>query len=69
MKLQERKPELTAEIMAFRDSLLSSTISDTLEVWELKGTHHVCQLDEIILLQFPESSLIEFLTNLLEFPL
>lgn len=36
--LQERKPELTTEVMAFRDYLLSSTISDTLEVWELKGT-------------------------------
>lgn len=35
--LQERKPELTSEIMAFRDYLLSSTISDTLDVWELKG--------------------------------
>lgn len=34
---QERKPELTSEIMAFRDYLLSSTISDTLDVWELKG--------------------------------
>lgn len=35
--VQERKPELSNEIMAFRDSLLSSTISDTLDVWELKG--------------------------------
>jgi len=35
--LQERKPELTYEIMAFRDYLLSSTVSDTLDVWELKG--------------------------------
>jgi len=34
-------PELTAEVMAFRDYLLSSTISDTLEVWELKGIPHV----------------------------
>ncbi|RWW78881.1 hypothetical protein BHE74_00012881 [Ensete ventricosum] len=33
----ERKPELTTEVMAFRDYLLSSTVSDTLEVWELKG--------------------------------
>lgn len=39
-KILERKPELTAEIMAFRDSLLSSTISDTLEVWELKDLGH-----------------------------
>lgn len=39
VNLQERKPELTAEVMAFRDSLLSSTILDTLEVWELKGFH------------------------------
>lgn len=35
--LQERKPELTREIMEFRDYLLSSTVSDSLEVWELKG--------------------------------
>jgi len=41
VNLQERKPELTAEVMAFRDYLLSSTISDTLEIWELKGIPHV----------------------------
>lgn len=35
--MQERKSELTSEVMAFRDYLLSSTISDTLDVWELKG--------------------------------
>lgn len=35
--MQERKPELSSEVMAFRDYLLSSTISDTLDVWELKG--------------------------------
>ena len=35
--VQERKPELTYEIMTFRDYLLSSTVSDTLDVWELKG--------------------------------
>lgn len=39
--MQERKPELTSEVMAFRDSLLSSTVSDTLNVWELKGNHTV----------------------------
>lgn len=39
-KILERKPELTYEIMAFRDSLLSSTVSDTLEVWELKDLGH-----------------------------
>ncbi|CAL1352591.1 unnamed protein product [Linum trigynum] len=39
-KLLERKPELTSEIMAFRDYLLSSTISDTLDVWELKDLGH-----------------------------
>lgn len=37
LSIQERKPDLTSEIMAFRDYLLSSTISDTLDVWELKG--------------------------------
>lgn len=35
--VQERKPELTSEIMTFRDYLLASTVSDTLDVWELKG--------------------------------
>lgn len=39
-KILERKPEATAEIMAFRDYLLSSTISDTLDVWELKDLGH-----------------------------
>ncbi|XP_050208760.1 UDP-glucose:glycoprotein glucosyltransferase [Mercurialis annua] len=39
-KMLERKPELTSEIMAFRDYLLSSTISDTLDVWELKDLGH-----------------------------
>ncbi|KAK8561285.1 hypothetical protein V6N12_048359 [Hibiscus sabdariffa] len=39
-KILERKPDLTSEIMAFRDYLLSSTISDTLEVWELKDLGH-----------------------------
>ncbi|XP_065869567.1 UDP-glucose:glycoprotein glucosyltransferase isoform X2 [Euphorbia lathyris] len=39
-RILERKPELTSEIMAFRDYLLSSTISDTLDVWELKDLGH-----------------------------
>ncbi|KAF9602136.1 hypothetical protein IFM89_025181 [Coptis chinensis] len=39
-KILERKPEMTAEIMAFRDYLLSSTVSDTLDVWELKDLGH-----------------------------
>ncbi|OMO74262.1 Glycosyl transferase, family 8 [Corchorus capsularis] len=39
-KILERKPEFTSEIMAFRDYLLSSTISDTLDVWELKDLGH-----------------------------
>lgn len=39
-KILERRPELNAEIMAFRDYLLSSTVSDTLEVWELKDLGH-----------------------------
>ncbi|PWZ22759.1 UDP-glucose:glycoprotein glucosyltransferase [Zea mays] len=39
-KILERKPELNAEIMAFRDYLLSSAVSDTLEVWELKDLGH-----------------------------
>uniref|UniRef100_A0A0D9XKJ1 UDP-glucose:glycoprotein glucosyltransferase n=1 Tax=Leersia perrieri TaxID=77586 RepID=A0A0D9XKJ1_9ORYZ len=39
-KILERKPALNAEIMAFRDYLLSSTVSDTLEVWELKDLGH-----------------------------
>ncbi|KAH9685551.1 UDP-glucose:glycoprotein glucosyltransferase [Citrus sinensis] len=36
----ERKPDLTSEIMSFRDYLLSSTTSETLEVWELKDLGH-----------------------------
>ncbi|KAG9456989.1 hypothetical protein H6P81_001497 [Aristolochia fimbriata] len=39
-KIMERKPELASEIMAFRDYLLSSTISETLDVWELKDLGH-----------------------------
>ncbi|KAI3702099.1 hypothetical protein L6452_27772 [Arctium lappa] len=39
-RILERKPELTSEIMAFRDSLLSSTVSETLNVWELKDLGH-----------------------------
>lgn len=39
-KILQRKPEATAEIMAFRDYLLSSAISDTLDVWELKDLGH-----------------------------
>ncbi|KAI9177410.1 hypothetical protein LWI28_014868 [Acer negundo] len=38
--IMERKPELISEIMAFRDYLLSSTISDTPDVWELKDLGH-----------------------------
>lgn len=43
--MQDRKPELTSEIMAFRDYLLSSTVSDTLDVWELKGNTFYCCID------------------------
>ncbi|KAK8617673.1 hypothetical protein V6N13_080581 [Hibiscus sabdariffa] len=39
-KILERKPDFSSEIMAFRDYLLSSTISDTLDVWELKDLGH-----------------------------
>ncbi|PIN18202.1 UDP-glucose:glycoprotein glucosyltransferase [Handroanthus impetiginosus] len=39
-RILKRKPELTSEVMAFRDYLLSSTISDTLDVWELKDLGH-----------------------------
>ncbi|XP_045817511.1 UDP-glucose:glycoprotein glucosyltransferase-like isoform X2 [Trifolium pratense] len=39
-KILDRKPELASEIMAFRDYLLSSTVSDTLDVWELKDLGH-----------------------------
>ncbi|XP_057977897.1 UDP-glucose:glycoprotein glucosyltransferase [Malania oleifera] len=39
-RILERKPELASEIMAFRDYLLSSSISDTLEVWQLKDLGH-----------------------------
>jgi UDP-glucose:glycoprotein glucosyltransferase len=39
-KILDRKPELRSEVMAFRDYLLSSTVSDTLDVWELKDLGH-----------------------------
>ncbi|KMS95940.1 hypothetical protein BVRB_003480 isoform A [Beta vulgaris subsp. vulgaris] len=39
-KILERKSGLSSEIMAFRDYLLSSSVSDTLEVWELKDLGH-----------------------------
>lgn len=39
-KILERRPELTSEVMAFRDYLLSSTVSDTLDIWELKDLGH-----------------------------
>ncbi|KAM7250288.1 hypothetical protein ACFE04_022171 [Oxalis oulophora] len=39
-KILERKPELQSEIMSFRDHLLGSTISDTLDVWQLKDLGH-----------------------------
>ncbi|XP_043704312.1 UDP-glucose:glycoprotein glucosyltransferase [Telopea speciosissima] len=41
-RILERKPELTNEIMAFRDYMLSSTMteSDTLDIWELKDLGH-----------------------------
>ncbi|RZB96618.1 UDP-glucose:glycoprotein glucosyltransferase isoform B [Glycine soja] len=39
-KILVRKPELASEVMAFRDYLLSSTVSDTLDVWELKDLGH-----------------------------
>ncbi|KAF3525313.1 hypothetical protein F2Q69_00051379 [Brassica cretica] len=38
--MNDRKPELRSEVMAFRDYLLSSTVSDTLDVWELKDLGH-----------------------------
>ncbi|XP_060167686.1 UDP-glucose:glycoprotein glucosyltransferase isoform X1 [Lycium barbarum] len=39
-RILERRQELTSEIMAFRDYLLSSAVSDTLDVWELKDLGH-----------------------------
>ncbi|PHT63712.1 UDP-glucose:glycoprotein glucosyltransferase [Capsicum annuum] len=39
-RILERKQEITSEIMAFRDYLLSSSVSDTLDVWELKDLGH-----------------------------
>ncbi|XP_042473077.1 UDP-glucose:glycoprotein glucosyltransferase-like [Zingiber officinale] len=39
-KILERKPELATEVMAFREYLLSSTVSEALEVWELKDLGH-----------------------------
>ncbi|KAK9110137.1 hypothetical protein Sjap_018197 [Stephania japonica] len=39
-KILERKPDMKTDVMAFRDYLLSLTVSDTLEVWELKDLGH-----------------------------
>ncbi|EPS69252.1 hypothetical protein M569_05510, partial [Genlisea aurea] len=39
-RILERKPDQIAEIMAFRDYLLSSTVSDALDIWELKDLGH-----------------------------
>ncbi|XP_051146784.1 UDP-glucose:glycoprotein glucosyltransferase [Andrographis paniculata] len=39
-RILERKPQLTSEVMAFRDYLLSAAVSDTLDVWELKDLGH-----------------------------
>lgn len=47
--LQDRKPELRSEVMAFRDYLLSSTVSDTLDVWELKGSSAFCMFGLVII--------------------
>lgn len=47
--LQDRKPELRSEVMAFRDYLLSSTVSDTLDVWELKGSSASCMFGLVII--------------------
>eukprot|EP00250_Pteridium_aquilinum_P011892 c20372_g1_i1 orf=227-5122(+) len=35
-KLLERKPDLSDDLLTFRDHLLSSSVSDTMNVWELK---------------------------------
>ncbi|XP_024372023.1 UDP-glucose:glycoprotein glucosyltransferase isoform X2 [Physcomitrium patens] len=35
-KLLDRKPELTGELLTFRDHLLSSGVADSMNVWELK---------------------------------
>jgi hypothetical protein len=46
--LQDRKPELTGELMTFRDHLLSSGVADTMNVWELKGDLSIRVLEEYI---------------------
>ncbi|CAN6458439.1 unnamed protein product [Victoria cruziana] len=39
-KILERRPELSNEVMSFRDYLLSSSVSDSLDIWELKDLGH-----------------------------
>ncbi|GMH06742.1 hypothetical protein Nepgr_008582 [Nepenthes gracilis] len=61
-KILERKSELKTEIMAFRDYLLSSTISDALDVWELKDLGHQTA-QKIVHASDPLQSMQEINTN------
>ncbi|KAL9256883.1 UDP-glucose:glycoprotein glucosyltransferase-like protein [Drosera capensis] len=58
----ERKPDVKPEIMAFRDYLLSSTVSDKLDVWELKDLGHQ-SAQKIVQASDPLQSLLEINTN------
>ncbi|GAB2231281.1 hypothetical protein Droror1_Dr00027570 [Drosera rotundifolia] len=61
-KILERKPDVKPEIMAFRDYLLSSTVSDKLDVWELKDLGHQ-SAQKIVRASDPLQSLLEINTN------
>ncbi|GAB2283600.1 hypothetical protein Dimus_018106 [Dionaea muscipula] len=61
-EILERKPDLKSEIMAFRDYLLSSTVSDTLDVWELKDLGHQTA-QKIVQASDPLQSMLEINTN------
>ncbi|KAI4342257.1 hypothetical protein MLD38_026900 [Melastoma candidum] len=61
-KILERRPELASEIMAFRDYMLSSTISDSLDVWELKDLGHQT-VQRIVQASDPLQSMLDISQN------
>ncbi|KAJ4966264.1 hypothetical protein NE237_018113 [Protea cynaroides] len=63
-RILERKREMTTEIMAFRDYMLQSTMSesDTLDIWELKDLGHQTA-QRIIHASDPLQSMLEISQN------
>ena len=63
--VQERKPELTGELMTFRDHLLSSGVSDSFNVWELKGDLSIHVLREYTRVRTNSVACLDFCSLLL----